>query len=98
MTLAAGCGLISFITMEVFSSQLLQLMGASDVMMPHALVYLRIRAVASPAVMVMCVCQVTAAPTPSLCGFTERERERERERTWWAHTGGGNALAFKQPT
>jgi hypothetical protein len=23
-------------------------------------------------------------------------RERERER--WAHTGGGNALAFKQPT
>jgi hypothetical protein len=19
-------------------------------------------------------------------------------RTWWAHTGGGNALAFKQPT
>jgi hypothetical protein len=28
----------------------------------------------------------------------EREREREREGTWWAHTGGGNALAFTQPT
>ena len=27
----------------------------------------------------------------------KRERERERERTWWTHTGGGNALAFKQP-
>jgi hypothetical protein len=26
------------------------------------------------------------------------EREREREGTWWTHTGGGNALAFKQPT
>jgi hypothetical protein len=26
------------------------------------------------------------------------EREREREWTGWAHTGGGNALAFKQPT
>jgi hypothetical protein len=26
-----------------------------------------------------------------------REREREREWTWWAHTGGGNALAFKPP-
>jgi hypothetical protein len=25
-------------------------------------------------------------------------RERERERTWWAHTGGGNALAFKPPS
>ena len=25
-------------------------------------------------------------------------RERERERTWWDHTGGGHALAFKQPT
>jgi hypothetical protein len=24
-------------------------------------------------------------------------RVRERECTWWAHTGGGNALAFKQP-
>ena len=36
--------------------------------------------------------QVRAVPT------TERERERERERTWWAHTGGGHALAFKQPT
>ena len=23
---------------------------------------------------------------------------RGREWTWWAHTGGGNALAFKQPT
>jgi S-adenosylmethionine:tRNA-ribosyltransferase-isomerase (queuine synthetase) len=22
-------------------------------------------------------------------------REREREWTWWAHAGGGNALAFK---
>jgi hypothetical protein len=22
-------------------------------------------------------------------------RERERERTWWAHTGGGEAFAFK---
>jgi hypothetical protein len=35
---------------------------------------------------------------------TERQRERERERetktergSWWAHTGGGNALAFKPP-
>ena len=28
-----------------------------------------------------------ATPTP-----------REREWTWWAHTGGGKALAFKQPT
>jgi hypothetical protein len=28
----------------------------------------------------------------------EGEREREREWTWWAHTGGGNALAFKPPT
>jgi hypothetical protein len=28
----------------------------------------------------------------------ERERERERELSWWTHTGGGNALAFKQPT
>jgi hypothetical protein len=27
----------------------------------------------------------------------ERERERERECTWWAHMGGGNALAFKPP-
>ena len=26
----------------------------------------------------------------------ERDRERERKRrAWWAHTGGGNALAFK---
>jgi hypothetical protein len=25
----------------------------------------------------------------------ERERERERERTWFAHTGGGKAPAFK---
>jgi tRNA U38,U39,U40 pseudouridine synthase TruA len=25
------------------------------------------------------------------------EREKEGEWTWWAHTGGGNALAFKQP-
>jgi hypothetical protein len=25
-------------------------------------------------------------------------REREREWAWWAHTGGGNALAVKQPT
>ena len=24
--------------------------------------------------------------------------QRWREWTWWAHTGGGNALAFKQPT
>jgi hypothetical protein len=31
-------------------------------------------------------------------GEREREREREREGTWWAHTGAGNALAFKQPT
>jgi hypothetical protein len=23
--------------------------------------------------------------------------EREREWTWWTHTGGGNALAFKPP-
>ena len=28
----------------------------------------------------------------------EKVRARERERSWWAHTGGGNALAFKQPT
>jgi hypothetical protein len=27
-----------------------------------------------------------------------RERERERERAWCVHTGGGNTLAFKQPT
>ena len=27
-----------------------------------------------------------------------RARERERKRIWCAHTGGGNALAFKQPT
>jgi hypothetical protein len=25
-------------------------------------------------------------------------REGVREWTWWARTGGGNALAFKQPT
>jgi UDP-N-acetylmuramate-alanine ligase len=24
--------------------------------------------------------------------------QREREWAWWAHTGRGNALAFKQPT
>jgi hypothetical protein len=29
--------------------------------------------------------------------YCEREREREREWPWWAHTGGGNALAFKPP-
>lgn len=57
MTLAAACGLMSFMAMELFSHNLLMLMGASTEMMPHALVYLRIRAVASPAVMVMCVCQ-----------------------------------------
>jgi Na+-driven multidrug efflux pump len=53
MTLAALCGLMSFLAMELFSHNLLTLMGASAEMMPHALVYLRIRAVASPAVMVM---------------------------------------------
>ena len=26
------------------------------------------------------------------------ERTKERKWIWWAHTGGGNALAFKQPT
>jgi hypothetical protein len=26
------------------------------------------------------------------------ERQRDGERSGWAHTGGGNALAFKQPT
>jgi hypothetical protein len=28
-------------------------------------------------------------------GVCPLPRERERERTWWTHTGGGNALAFK---
>jgi hypothetical protein len=38
------------------------------------------------------------------CEVCVRESEREgegeikREWSWWAHTGGGNALAFKQPT
>jgi hypothetical protein len=27
----------------------------------------------------------------------ERERERERYMSWWAHTGGGTALAIKAP-
>jgi hypothetical protein len=31
-------------------------------------------------------------------GWEGRVSERESEWTWWAHTGGGNALAFKQPT
>jgi len=69
MTLAAACGLMSFMAMELFSHNLLMLMGASTEMMPHALVYLRIRAVASPAVMVMCVrLSVSLPPTlpPSL--------------------------------
>jgi hypothetical protein len=43
-----------------------------------------------------------AAPVAAAPAVFEREREKEREReregTWWAHTGGGNALAFKQPT
>jgi hypothetical protein len=30
--------------------------------------------------------------------YASRERRSQREWTWWAHTGGGNALAFKQPT
>jgi hypothetical protein len=29
--------------------------------------------------------------------FSTRPRESEREHLGWAHTGGGNALAFKQP-
>ena len=32
------------------------------------------------------------------CVSLRRERERERGELWWAHTGAGSALAFKQPT
>jgi hypothetical protein len=30
--------------------------------------------------------------------FPSREGASVREWTWWAHTGGGHALAFTQPT
>jgi len=43
--------------MRLFPRALLGIMGASPEMLPHALVYLQIRALASPAVMVMCVAQ-----------------------------------------
>jgi hypothetical protein len=38
----------------------------------------------------------TARPTPGEC--TLGRRERERVELVGAHTGGGDALAFKQPT
>jgi hypothetical protein len=34
----------------------------------------------------------------ALHGACFRARERKRVDLVWAHTGGGNALAFKQPT
>mmetsp|Transcript_10055 Transcript_10055/g.18936 ORF Transcript_10055/g.18936 Transcript_10055/m.18936 type:complete len:557 (-) Transcript_10055:245-1915(-) len=57
LTLAALCGAACCAVMQAAPSALLSLMGCSPEMLPHAAVYLRIRSLASPAVMVMCVCQ-----------------------------------------
>eukprot|EP00239_Pterosperma_sp_CCMP1384_P012660 CAMPEP_0197865472 /NCGR_PEP_ID=MMETSP1438-20131217/43676_1 /TAXON_ID=1461541 /ORGANISM="Pterosperma sp., Strain CCMP1384" /LENGTH=190 /DNA_ID=CAMNT_0043483949 /DNA_START=497 /DNA_END=1072 /DNA_ORIENTATION=- len=57
LTLAVVCGVLCTVVMELVPVTLLTWMGASPDMMSHALTYFRIRALACPAVMVMCVCQ-----------------------------------------
>lgn len=57
-TLAMVSGVVCCIIMETMPKALLATMGASPEMMAPALTYLKIRALASPAVMVMCAAQV----------------------------------------
>jgi len=57
LTLATLCGVVCCGLMQANPEALLRFMGASPAMMPYAATYLRIRALASPAVMVMCVAQ-----------------------------------------
>jgi hypothetical protein len=44
-----------------------------------------------------CILYVWAMRATAVYVAHPLRREREREWAWWAHTGGGNALAFKPP-
>lgn len=57
LTIALISGIACCIIMETIPVTLLKIMGASPEMLGPALSYLRVRAIASPAVMVMCVSQ-----------------------------------------
>jgi len=57
LVLAVGCGLACTLALQAAGPALLSVLGADAAMLPHALEYLRVRALACPAVMVMCVAQ-----------------------------------------
>ncbi|OZC04740.1 MATE family efflux transporter [Rubricoccus marinus] len=55
LALALGAGLLAMAALEVFAVPVLRVMGASGALLDEALVYLRIRALAAPAVLVIMV-------------------------------------------
>ncbi len=55
LALALGAGILAMAALEIFAVPVLRLMGASGAMLDEALVYLRIRALAAPAVLVIMV-------------------------------------------
>lgn len=57
LLLAVSCGLGCTLLLETLGPQMLSMLGADATMMPYAVEYLRVRALACPAVMIMCASQ-----------------------------------------
>ncbi len=57
LTLAVGVGIVALVALQAFARPVLSLMGASDELMAPALTYLRIRALAGPAVLLITASQ-----------------------------------------
>ena len=57
LTLAVGVGIVALVALQAFARPVLSLMGARDELMAPALAYLRIRALAGPAVLLITASQ-----------------------------------------